>query len=120
VGLGPVPFVLIPVIAPPHVSRHLFGWVIEVNLKSRRRRRHSHLLACLHTVRCLSLVRIWYKFTPSTLGVANYFVGQTFLPLRDFLSGGDATKEGRVFFAFALALALSMGTFSRVHLRRDT
>lgn len=39
--------------------------------------------------------------------IANFFVGLVFLPLRNILSGGDAEREGRVFYVFAAALSLS-------------
>jgi len=38
--------------------------------------------------------------------IANFIVGLAFLPLRNKLSGGDATKEGRVFYVFAGVLFL--------------
>ncbi|KAI0273858.1 general substrate transporter [Gloeopeniophorella convolvens] len=38
--------------------------------------------------------------------MANFLVGLVFLPLRNMLSGGDPTKEGRVFFVFAGLLLL--------------
>ncbi|KAJ8508546.1 hypothetical protein ONZ45_g9191 [Pleurotus djamor] len=47
--------------------------------------------------------------------VANFLVGLVFLPLRNFLSGSSHDKDGRVFYVFALALALSMGALSRLY-----
>ncbi|KAF8184964.1 general substrate transporter [Mycena galopus ATCC 62051] len=46
---------------------------------------------------------------------ANFLVGLVFLPLRNFLSDGEATKEGRVFYLFAVALFASMFSLSRVY-----
>ena len=40
--------------------------------------------------------------------IANFIVGLVFLPLRNLLSGGDAGKEGRVFFVFAVVLLIMM------------
>ncbi|KAF8200019.1 hypothetical protein K438DRAFT_2015984 [Mycena galopus ATCC 62051] len=45
---------------------------------------------------------------------ANFLVGLVFLPLRNFLSDGEATKEGRVFYLFAVALFASMFSLSRI------
>ncbi|KAI0256531.1 general substrate transporter [Lactifluus subvellereus] len=39
--------------------------------------------------------------------IANFLIGLAFLPLRNQLSGGDSTKEGRVFYVFAGLLFLS-------------
>ncbi|KAJ6606572.1 general substrate transporter [Mycena vulgaris] len=46
---------------------------------------------------------------------ANFIVGLVFLPLRNWLSAGEATKEGRVFYLFAVALFCSMFSLSRVY-----
>ncbi|KAJ7168129.1 general substrate transporter [Mycena crocata] len=46
---------------------------------------------------------------------ANFIVGLVFLPLRNFLADGDAAKEGRVFYVFAVALFCSMFSLSRVY-----
>ncbi|KAK7023886.1 25S rRNA adenine-N(1) methyltransferase [Favolaschia claudopus] len=70
IGLGPVPFVMIPEVSPYHV-------------RSGR--------------------------------TANFVVGLVFLPLRNLLSGGEPTKEGRVFYLFAVALFASMFSLSRVY-----
>jgi len=45
--------------------------------------------------------------------IANFIVGLAFLPLRNTLSGGDSTKEGRVFYVFAGLLLLSSSIFFR-------
>jgi len=45
--------------------------------------------------------------------IANFSVGLAFLPLRNKLSGGDASKEGRVFYVFAGLLFLFSWIFFR-------
>ncbi|KAI0282140.1 general substrate transporter [Russula aff. rugulosa BPL654] len=45
--------------------------------------------------------------------IANFFVGLAFLPLRNKLSGGDSSKEGRVFYVFAGLLFLVSSIFFR-------
>ncbi|KAJ6500428.1 general substrate transporter [Mycena sanguinolenta] len=62
-----------------------------------------------HAVSALSSIALSLNWT------ANFCVGLVFLPLRNFLSGGDATKEGRVFYLFAVALFISMFSLSRVY-----
>jgi hypothetical protein len=48
-------------------------------------------------------------------GIVNGFVALTFLPLRNFLSGGMENKEGRVFYLFALAFAVTFFTFTKYY-----
>lgn len=48
-------------------------------------------------------------------GVANFIVGLTFLPLRNLLAGGNASKEGRVFYVFVGLLFVSTFSLSRVY-----
>ncbi|KAJ6618290.1 general substrate transporter [Mycena sp. CBHHK59/15] len=79
IGLGPVPFVMIPEVSP------------------------------YHAVSALSSIALSLNWT------ANFLVGLVFLPLRNFLAGGEATKEGRVFHVFAIALFCSMFSLSRVY-----
>ncbi|KAI9509950.1 general substrate transporter [Russula earlei] len=50
--------------------------------------------------------------------ISNFIVGFAFLPLRNKLSGGDPTKEGRVFFVFAGLLFLFSSIFSRSYRAR--
>ncbi|KAI8998903.1 general substrate transporter [Trametes punicea] len=69
IGIGPVPFVMIPEVSPPQAVSALSSVGLSLN---------------------------W---------IANFLVGLVFLPLRDFLSGGDNLKEGRVFFVFAALLS---------------
>ena len=49
------------------------------------------------------------------LGIVNFFVGLIFLPIRNFLSGGDQYKEGLVFYIFVVILALSVFMLFRVY-----
>ncbi|KAH9997557.1 hypothetical protein BJV77DRAFT_1058987 [Russula vinacea] len=44
--------------------------------------------------------------------IANFIVGLAFLPLRNKLSGGDSSKEGRVFYIFAGYCSCSPLSFS--------
>ena len=53
------------------------------------------------------------EFTVDVTGIANFFVGLAFLPLRNKLSGGDSSKEGRVFYVFAGLLFLFSSIFFR-------
>ncbi|KAI0637263.1 general substrate transporter [Trametes polyzona] len=69
IGIGPVPFVMIPEVSPPQAVSALSSVGLSLN---------------------------W---------IANFLVGLVFLPLRDFLSGGDVDKEGRVFYVFAALLS---------------
>ncbi|KAI0371781.1 general substrate transporter [Pilatotrama ljubarskyi] len=69
IGIGPVPFVMIPEVSPQQAVSALSSVGLSLN---------------------------W---------IANFLVGLVFLPLRDFLSHGDASKEGRVFYVFAALLA---------------
>jgi CCR4-NOT transcription complex subunit 1 len=71
VGLGPIPFVMIPEVSPVHAVSSLSSVALSLN---------------------------W---------IVNFFVGLTFLPLRNLLSGGESTKEGRVFYIFAVVLSAS-------------
>jgi sugar porter (SP) family MFS transporter len=79
IGLGPVPFVLISEVSPPHA------------------------------VSALSSVGLSLNWT------ANFLVGLIFLPLRNLLAGGDAMKEGRVFYVFAALLSVTAGILSKVY-----
>jgi MFS transporter, SP family, solute carrier family 2 (facilitated glucose transporter), member 3 len=49
------------------------------------------------------------------VGIANFFVGLVFLPLRNALAGGDPMKEGRVFYVFAALLLSTAFALSRVY-----
>ncbi|KAJ7756825.1 general substrate transporter [Mycena maculata] len=62
-----------------------------------------------HAVSALSSIALSLNW------VANFLVGLVFLPLRNFLADGEATKEGRVFYVFAVALFTSMFSLSRVY-----
>ncbi len=75
---------------------------------------------------CCSLVELYDFCAPSFgtlflilyIGVANFLVGLAFLPLRNTLSGGDPTKEGRVFYVFAGLLFLCSFVFFRSYRSR--
>ncbi|KAI0646783.1 general substrate transporter [Trametes meyenii] len=69
IGIGPVPFVMIPEVSPHQAVSALSSVGLSLN---------------------------W---------IANFLVGLVFLPLRDFLSHGDESREGRVFYVFAALLA---------------
>ena len=48
-------------------------------------------------------------------GVCNFIVGLSFLPLRNFLSGGEADYEGRVFYLFGFLLLVSYLVLYRLY-----
>ncbi|KAI0798098.1 general substrate transporter [Abortiporus biennis] len=79
VGVGPVPFVMIPEVSPPHAVSALSSVALSLN---------------------------W---------ISNFLVGLVFLPLRNILAHGDATKEGRVFYVFAGLLAFCTFVLLRVY-----
>jgi len=79
VGLGPVPFVMIPEVSPHYAVSALSSIGLSLN---------------------------W---------IANFTVGLVFLPLRNFLSGGDPSKEGRVFFVFAAMLFFCVSVLFRAY-----
>ncbi|TFK67892.1 general substrate transporter [Pluteus cervinus] len=47
--------------------------------------------------------------------VVNFLVGLLFLPLRNAIAGGDATKEGRIFYVFSGILAICFFFLARVY-----
>jgi SP family facilitated glucose transporter-like MFS transporter 3 len=49
-----------------------------------------------------------------SIGITNFLVGLVFLPLRNFLAGGDPLKEGKVFYVFAAILFVVTFALSRV------
>lgn len=49
------------------------------------------------------------------LGIVNFSVALTFLPIRNLLSGGDQYKEGLVFYVFVAIFALSVFWLFRVY-----
>jgi len=71
VGLGPIPFCVIPEVSPPYAVSSLASVALSLN---------------------------W---------MTNFGVGLVFLPMRNYLSGGDMLKEGRVFYIFVAVLSLS-------------
>ncbi|KAK0240541.1 general substrate transporter [Armillaria nabsnona] len=72
IGLGPIPFIIIPEVSPFYAVSALSSIALSLN---------------------------W---------IANFLVGLAFLPLRRFLSGGEESKQGRVFWVFAVVLAATM------------
>ncbi|TFK95548.1 general substrate transporter [Pterulicium gracile] len=62
-----------------------------------------------HAVSALSSVALSLNWT------VNFFVGLTFLSLRNWLSGGDPLKEGRVFYLFAAVLGVSTVVMLRLY-----
>lgn len=48
-------------------------------------------------------------------GVCNFIVGLSFLPLRNFLSGGETKYEGRVFYLFGSLLLVSYLVLYRLY-----
>ncbi|KAH7906478.1 general substrate transporter [Hygrophoropsis aurantiaca] len=79
IGLGPVPFVIIPEVAPIYASSAISSLGLSLN---------------------------W---------IINFIVGLIFLPLRNLLASGDPTKEGRVFYVFAVVLLSSTFILSRLY-----
>jgi len=79
IGLGPVPFVMIPEVSPPSAVSAISSVALSLN---------------------------W---------LVNFTVGLTFMSLRKLLSGGVATKEGRVFYVFGSLLFASMYSLCRLY-----
>lgn len=106
-GLGPIPYVLIPEVSPPYVSpieqQKLIGKLIFIMQAVSSLASVALSLNCRHyilTAVAKSLANV------ELTGITNFFVGLIFLPLRNFLSDGDMLKEGRVFYIFVAALSL--------------
>ncbi|KAL0578417.1 Bifunctional purine biosynthesis protein PurH [Marasmius crinis-equi] len=84
VGLGPIPFVMIPEVSPYHSVSGLSSIALTLN---------------------------WFT---------NFIVGLFFLPLRNLLAGGDPSdggdpsKQGRVFWVFAVALLTVMSVVGKM------
>lgn len=79
IGLGPIPFVMIPDVSPAHAVSAISSVALSLN---------------------------W---------IANFIVGLVFLPLRNFLAGGDMLKEGRIFYVFVILLFSSTFMLSRMY-----
>ncbi|KAF9257812.1 general substrate transporter [Marasmius fiardii PR-910] len=79
IGLGPIPFVIIPEISP------------------------------YYAVSALSSIALTFNWS------MNFLVSLFFLPLRNLLSGGDPSKQGRVFWVFALVLLVAMSVVGRMY-----
>jgi len=78
-GLGPIPFIMLPEVSPPHAVSALTSIALSMN---------------------------W---------VCNFVVGLSFLPLRNFLSGGRTEHEGRVFYLFGSLLLVSYLVLYRLY-----
>jgi len=78
-GLGPIPFIMLPEVSPPHAVSALSSIALSMN---------------------------W---------VCNFIVGLSFLPLRNFLSGGEPEYEGRVFYLFGSLLLASYLVLYRLY-----
>jgi len=78
-GLGPIPFIIIPDVSPPHAVSAMSSVALSLN---------------------------W---------ISNFIIGMVFLPLRNLLASGDASKEGRVFYVIAGVFGISFIIFSRVY-----
>lgn len=116
IGLGPIPFVIIPEVAPFHAS--VYGCrTIHRLIESIRVGRFCDIVRWtvpeLSVGHCVSLCGILTFF----LGITNFFVGLIFLQMRNVLAHGDPMKEGRVFYVFAVVLFCSAWCFSRLYRR---
>ena len=98
IGLGPVPFVLISEVAPSHAVSALSSVGLSLN--------------CMYTP---SSSTITDSQSRRGIGVSNFCVALIFLPLRNALAGGDALKEGRVFYVCAAVLFVVAACLSRVY-----
>lgn len=116
IGLGPVPFVLIPEVAPTHVRPSNPGSFTYSDSTSRSLPRYL-LWPCPPTVSTAYFSFVSYSSSSSALisGILNSIVGLVFLPLRNLLANGDPLKEGRVFYVFAGALFCTALCFSRLY-----
>ena len=98
-GLGPIPFVIIPEVSPAHV-----GYVLTTSGVMTKQFFRLYLLSLLllfHSTVSTTLATFYFiKKLSFESGIANFTVGLAFLPVRNFLSGGDMYKEGQVFYAF--------------------
>ncbi|KAF8078157.1 general substrate transporter [Lyophyllum atratum] len=79
VGLGPIPFVMIPEVSPAHAVSALSSVALSMN---------------------------W---------IVNFLVGLVFLPLQKILSGGEESKQGRVFYVFGTVLFMSTFMLSTMY-----
>lgn len=100
IGLGPVPFVLISEVAPSHAVSALSSVGLSLN--------------CMYPP-FYSFSRLLIELFFGGVGIANFCVALIFLPLRNALAGGDALKEGRVFYVFAVILFLVAACLGRVY-----
>lgn len=114
IGLGPVPFVMIPDVSPIH-ARFLPSFAVPFSYSPplyRLSRLSRQLL--FHSTVCSPSLHLASGLT-SNSGIANFIVGLVFLPLRNFLAGGDVLKEGRIFYVFVILLFSSTFALSRMY-----
>jgi len=78
VGMGPVPYIIIPDVAPAR------------------------------TVGAMSTIGLSLNW------LTNFGVALLFLPLRNYLSGGDPLREGRVFYVFAIVFSFVFFSFMKI------
>lgn len=114
IGLGPIPFVMIPDVSPTH-ARFLPSFAVPFSYSPPlyRLSRLSRLLL-FHSIVCFLSLDVASGLT-SNPGIANFIVGLAFLPLRNFLAGGDMLKEGRIFYVFVILLFSSTFMLSRMY-----
>ncbi|KAG5221515.1 25S rRNA adenine-N(1) methyltransferase [Salix suchowensis] len=96
IGLGPVPFVMIPEVSPFYAVSALSSTGLSLN--------------CTNFISARAL-SIDLPFNRDS----QFPRRPHLLALRNFLSGASHDKDGRVFYLFAFILALSMGALSRVY-----
>lgn len=114
IGLGPIPFVMIPDVSPAH-ARFLPSFAVPFSYSPslyRLSRLSRQLL--FHSIVCFLSLHLASGLT-SNSGIANFIVGLVFLPLRNFLAGGDMLKEGRIFYVFVILLFSSTFMLSRMY-----
>jgi len=78
VGMGPVPYIIIPEVSPAR------------------------------SVGAMSTIGLSLNW------LTNFCVALMFLPLRNYLSGGDSSREGRVFYVFAVIFSVVFVSFMKM------
>lgn len=76
---------------------------------------------CIDFNRFIDELYVFVSLNPAVMiaecdkGVCNFIVGLSFLPLRNFLSGGETKYEGRVFYLFGFLLLVSYLVLYRLY-----
>jgi hypothetical protein len=76
---------------------------------------------CIDFNRLVNELYVFISLNPAVMiaecdkGVCNFVVGLSFLPLRNFLSGGRTEHEGRVFYLFGSLLLVSYLVLYRLY-----